>query len=552
MKRAALLLMFVMTLTGFNLTYAHGEKPKSVLVVYDNRNLLDRDYFGPDNDFSVLLSEQLGHFNTEVETIKENEYAKGMLENYQFIFYLSLKEKDAINPQLLQDIANTTKTVVWYGKGLDELLRINRDIPLQFLGVAKKYMYVTYNGISFNLGQDSGTNLLVKPLTSEVNTYGEISDGRHAYPLVVNWKNYWYMSGLDTSGVRYLIFSDVLHEVFKEPHDEVRKVYLRIEDVHALRSPKRLREIADYLYGEKIPFIIALIPVFVDPNTGTEVPITDYPELVEAVKYMAERGGTVILHGYTHQHYMSETGEGFEFWDAFEDKPLDVNYDDYVRDRVIRGIEVCLENGLYPLAFEPPHYAMAQEGYAALKKYFSTVVGQIQTTDRTFVTAATPYEICNTRRFNRFLPESLGYVAEDGSTGVKNILDNATKLLLVRDAVTGVFVHSYMDTEYLKQIVGGLKSLGYVFADLRSENNWVKAGPYTIKSSNGHILYEGPLYKGEEHHEVQNEERTSIRRVIQVTSTVLAILVTSAAIRLVNIYYKVRNRQRRSLFEEKE
>jgi uncharacterized protein YdaL len=553
MKKAAFLLIFVMILTGSKLACAYEEKPKPVLVVYDNPNLLNRDYFGPDNDFSVLFSEQLGHFNTAVETIKEKEYKKGMLENYQFIFYLSLREKDSVNSQLLQDIANTTRTVVWYGEDIDELLNINKDIPLKFLGISKRYNLVTYKGIIFNLGQDSGINLLVEPLREGVSTYGEVNNGRHVYPLIVNWKNYWYMSGLDTSGIKYFVFSDVLHEIFGEAHNEVRKVYLRIEDVSVLRSPKRLKEIADFLYSRKVPFLIALIPAYINPNSGTEASITDYPELVEAVKYMVERGGTVVLHGYTHQYYKSETGEGFEFWDAFEDRPLNVNYADYVRDRVIKGIEVCLENGLYPLAFEPPHYAMAQEGYAELKKYFSTVIGQIQTTDKRFGTAAPPYEIKNTKRFNRFLPESLGYVAGDGSTGVKEILDNAAKLLLVRDADTGVFFHNYMDMKYLEQIVEGLKSLGYVFGDLGREDNWVKAGNYSIKSSGGNIVYERPLLLKERASELRKKERMPVTySIIEVASTLLAVLVAVSVIRLIYTYFKVRNRQKKSLFEEKE
>lgn len=553
MKRAAFLLIFVMILTGSKLACAYEEKPKPVLVVYDNPNLLNRDYFGLDNDFSVLLSEQLGHFNTAVETIKEKEYKKGMLENYQFIFYLSLREKDSVNSQLLQDMANTTRTVVWYGKDIAELLNVNKNIPLEFLGISKSYNLVTYKGITFDLGKDCGPNLLVEPLREGVTTYGEVSNGRHVYPLIVNWKNYWYMSGLDTSGIKYLIFSDVLHEIFGEAHNEVRKVYLRIEDVSVLRSPKRLREIADYLYSRKVPFIIVLIPAYINPNSGAGASITDYPELVEAVKYMVERGGTVALHGYTHQHYKSETGEGFEFWDAFEDRPLNVNYADYIRDRVIKGIEVCLENGLYPLAFIPPHYAMAQEGYAELKKYFSTVIGQIQTTDRWFATEAPPYEIKNTKRFNRLLPESLGYVGEGGSNDVKKILVNATKLLVVRDATTGVFFHSYMDIEYLKQIVEGLKSLGYVFGDLGREDNWVKAGNYSIKSNGGNIVYEGPLLQKEKASEVQKEERVPVLySIIEVVFTLLAVLVAVNVVRLVYIYFKVRNRQKKSLFEEKE
>ena len=31
---------------------------------------------------------------------------------------------------------------------------------------------------------------------------------------------------------------------------------------------------------------------------------------------MQDDGAAIIMHGYTHQFYDSETGEGFEFWDV--------------------------------------------------------------------------------------------------------------------------------------------------------------------------------------------------------------------------------------------
>lgn len=560
MKRTAFLMFLFITiimaiLTGSSFAVTYGETRKRVLVVYDNPNLLNRDYSGLANDFSVIFSEQLGHFNTEVEVVMENEYKEGMLEGYQYIFYLSLREKYSVNQVLLQDIANTARTVIWYGGGIEELLNANKNIPLKFRGRSKTYHLVEYNEETFNLGQNAGINLLVEPLSEEVITYGRVSDGKGVYPLIANWKNYWFMSGLDTSGVKYLVFSDVLHEIFGEYHSEYRKVYLRIEDVSPIRSPKNLMEIADYLYSKKIPFIIALIPAYINPETGVEVSITDKPEVVKAVGYMVERGGTVVLHGYTHQHYKEETGEGFEFWDAFEDRPLNVNYADYVGERVLKGIEICLENGLYPLAFEPPHYAMAQDGYRELKKYFSTVIGQLQTTDRRFITASLPYEIRNTKRFNRFLPESLGYVAEDGSSGMNEILKNAGKMLLVRDAVTGVFFHSFMDKVYLKQIVEGLESIGYVFADLGKEDNWVKIGDYNIRSTaKGDIIYEGPLLKKEKTKSgVKKEEKKSaFHRSIEIIATFLAVFVGVNILRFIIIFFRVKKRQKKILFKERE
>ncbi len=37
---------------------------------------------------------------------------------------------------------------------------------------------------------------------------------------------------------------------------------------------------------------------------------------------MQDDGAAIIMHGYTHQFYDSETGEGFEFWDVKTDQPI--------------------------------------------------------------------------------------------------------------------------------------------------------------------------------------------------------------------------------------
>ncbi len=50
----------------------------------------------------------------------------------------------------------------------------------------------------------------------------------------------------------------------------------------------------------------------------------------------------------------------------------------FVKDRVLNGLRVCIENGIYPLAFEAPHYAMESEGYKELKNIFLLIWGNIK------------------------------------------------------------------------------------------------------------------------------------------------------------------------------
>lgn len=62
--------------------------------------------------------------------------------------------------------------------------------------------------------------------------------------------------------------------------------------------------------------MMTVIPVYKDPDTGKTVHLKDKPELVDLLRSMQDDGAAIIMHGYTHQFYDSETGEGFEFWDV--------------------------------------------------------------------------------------------------------------------------------------------------------------------------------------------------------------------------------------------
>lgn len=60
--------------------------------------------------------------------------------------------------------------------------------------------------------------------------------------------------------------------------------------------------------------------------------------------------------GETIHYRSSETGEGFEFWNVENDRPI------YQED-------------------EAPHYAISQQGYEVVAKHFSSYIGRLQLTD---------------------------------------------------------------------------------------------------------------------------------------------------------------------------
>ena len=108
---------------------------------------------------------------------------------------------------------------------------------------------------------------------------------------------------------------EVLFSYFgQKPTNNKVEAYLRLEDVHPAADINQLKEIAELL--KDAIHDKHVIPVYTDPETGKTLHLKDKPELVDLLRSMQDDGAAIIMHGYTHQFYDSETGEGFEFWDV--------------------------------------------------------------------------------------------------------------------------------------------------------------------------------------------------------------------------------------------
>jgi uncharacterized protein YdaL len=205
---------------------------------------------------------------------------------------------------------------------------------------------------------------------------------------------------------------------------------------------------------------------------------------------MQEKGGSVILHGYTHQIGNEQiSGEGYEFWDIKNDEPIKEDMNKYVKNRVLSGVRLCIENGIYPLGFEAPHYAMNAEGYKEIKKYFSTYVGQYQNNNDNFTSSTFPYTIKNSDTFNVLIPENLGFIDSEDPFTIDLIKENFNKISMVRGYSGGFFFHPYLDIKYLKECVQFFKNNNVNFLDLKEKENYIKVDDVSIISKDGKITY---------------------------------------------------------------
>ncbi|EGT4251137.1 TPA: polysaccharide deacetylase family protein [Clostridioides difficile] len=488
--KLVVVLSIVLTISNFSLSSYASEITSStdkVLIIYDSKK--ETAY---NRDILNIMRTLLGRFSSDIELLKLSNYDGEINKNYySHIFILGINENSYNNDKntknLISSLNSYKGTICWLGYGIENLLE-HKKYNLDYVGKTNNIVSVNYRGKSYNLDEHYVFNIVESKDTSN-KVIGSINDTLNKYPYIINDKNLFYVSKLDLDGVLFYIFCDSLNDIFNIKTFDKGRIFVRIEDVHAFREPKNLVEIADYLSSKNIPFTIALIPAYVNPKNHKVITLSESPEIVKAIKYMQDKGGTVILHGYTHQYKKEEvSGEGYEFWDGKKDESLKENMKIFVKDRVLNGLRVCIENGIYPLAFEAPHYAMESEGYKELKKYFSTYMGQHQNNDKKFSTNTYPYIIRDTEEFNIFIPENLGYIDPEDKFTFQNIKENLDKLSIVRGFSGGFFFHSYLNIEYLKNTIEYLEKQNIEFMNLRDFNNWVKVDEIQIRNNGDEII----------------------------------------------------------------
>ncbi|MBW8886791.1 MAG: DUF2334 domain-containing protein [Fibrobacteres bacterium] len=290
------------------------------------------------------------------------------------------------------------------------------------------------------------------------------------YPYMIRSGNFWFVADCPTDyiveGGRDAVFADALHDFVGEDHPVAHTALVRIEDVCPLTDPGQMKAIADLLHGEGVPWSIALVPYYVDPEENAVVTMQDKPEFVKAIHYSMEHGAAIVMHGSTHQ-YRGRSTHDYEFWDALHDTPLFEDSREYVRTRIQRGIDVMRKEGIYPIAWETPHYAGSQLDYSVADQFFSAEYGRRQVIDKTGFDQLVPYFIGRHPSGNSIIPENLGYIPNDRQESAP-LLRCAQNNLAVRDGFGSFFFHPWIDRKVLKELVRGLKAQGYRFADIRA------------------------------------------------------------------------------------
>ena len=526
----------LMLALGFGPAQAQTVVPRT-LVLYDAPPGTEFEKLGM--GYAIMLRNLLGHFDAAVDLVPVQNYTAGKINTYDATFYLGAYYGNSLPAAFLSDAATTQKTLVWFKYNIWDLawdasynfqatrgfgfsgLRGMNSVPNSGNPTPGFFDTVGYKNKSFvkyyqfnsatgtvNADPDIGVTAISDPAKAMALVNVSNSKTGEVAPYVVRSGKFWYFADMPFSYIgprdRYLVLSDVLHDILGISHPESHKALVRLEDVGALVSVQAMKTLTDYLSGKKIPFSVATIPYYVDAlgayNGGTPqyVPLSQATNLKKSLDYAVARGGEIVMHGYTHQYgkmknpHTGVSGDDYEFWNIVANSPVAEDSTSWVLGRLNAGVADLVNNGYSPVAWEAPHYHGSALSSKAASTVFKTTYQRVVyfTADNPTYNAAVskdfgvgqifPYVIKKDYYGQRVIPESLGNIEYDiraidptsnYNYSWQDIVTNAQYALTVRDGYASFFFHPFwLEPEVgtpgfadFQKLIDGITQLGFTW-----------------------------------------------------------------------------------------
>jgi uncharacterized protein YdaL len=457
-----------------------GRGPEATaLLIYSNTRI---EYGLADS--LARLECQLNRVEMNLKSVAVTEVNAAMILNADYVIVFCPQLSPPFSKEILTAIAQTKRPVLWIGLGSEQLATI---APFQGAFKAEPYFSqgssqeVEYKSSRWNtyvewvpivLNPKFSTEVVMKVVDASAGEKREI-------PLCWKLGHLNFFVSISSFGVWNYLFQDFLLDFFEVQAVHPSQVYLRIEDYHCHRDHVQFRRLVDCLYARKHPFLVAVIPTYRDPATGKLQELESQPDFIDALRYAQQRGGRLVMHGYTHA-YKDESGEGHEFWDVKMDRPLPEDSPEYVRERVQKGLRQMLKQGLFPLAWETPHYAGSRHAYREVGRLFSSSVERFQLSDATCLESFESVALTKDMYGRLIIPENMGFVyAGFGDASILRIQAIGEQITRLRGTIAGCFFHPFLPFEKFLHLVESLEKLQVPFMDLAEMDHWVQL-PETI------------------------------------------------------------------------
>jgi uncharacterized protein YdaL len=535
--------------SGFPPSADAQQVPPRSVILYDSTA---GPYSKLGHAYAIMLRNLLGHFKSQVDFLPVENYVSGAVTPYQFVFYLGSLYDNPLPSAFLTDMAqNPSKTVVWfkynlwqltghlgaanfasqYGfnfvtlRNLDGAPSAATPNPGFFDTVLYKnkafVKYYSYDATTGAISADPDVGITQIVNTTKAKALVNIQDSKtmEQAPYIVRSGNFWYVADLPFSYIgprdRYLVICDILHDILNMLHPESHRALVRLEDVSENVDPSTVRTLANYLSTRRIPFSLAVIPFYKDPHgeytsgTPEAIHFANATNLLNAVQYSMQRGGKIVMHGYTHQYdnlenpYTAVSGDDFEAWRKTsigqQGQPVDKDSLQWALNRLSLGLAELATKKIVPFAWETPHYQASPNFYRATATKFTNVyeravyytsdnladLDMLDTTDpnRDFAVGQFfPYIIESDYYGRRVLPENLGNIEYDISNldptsyisyTWQDLYTNAQYALTIRDGFASFFFHPFWLESYLQlpgfqdfqSLIKGITALGFTWVD---------------------------------------------------------------------------------------
>jgi uncharacterized protein YdaL len=513
-----------------------------VLILYDSTNT---QYGKLGFIYAIMLSNLLGHFQMKADLVPVETYIAGQINAHQATFYLGALYDNPLPVSFVSDAAQTTKPLVWFKynlwkltwdaaynfpathgfnflslRGLNGTPSSSNPSPGFFDTITYKnkamVKYYSYDAASNTVKADPDFGFVQITDATKATTVvtAKNSGTQETAPYIVRSGNFWYFADLPLSFIgprdRYLALCDILHDILGVNHAEQHRAMVRLEDVGATVDPNSMARLTDFLKGKNIKFSIAVIPFYRDPlghyNGGVpmEVHLAEATDLLNSLRYAKTRGGSVLMHGYTHQYsnvpnlHTAVSADDFEFWYATQNRPVAEDSFAWAADRLNAGITELQGSGYQADVFEAPHYQASPKAYAAINGLFQNTYQRAvyytadppvldpNVTNHDFSGGMFyPYVISSDYYGQRIIPENLGNIEYDicniDPTSCitytwQDLLTNAQYALVVRDGFGSFFFHPFwveQDLAFLNayndftNLVNGITQLGYTWVGMR-------------------------------------------------------------------------------------
>jgi len=521
------LVIFLVCISG--LSEPRRSQPQStpsntVLILYDSSG----SYGWIGGIHARMLANLLGHFQLNYRLMPVEAYRPGSTGAARATFYLGTVFNNPLPASFLRDVLSTDKPVCWFKYNLWQVARDSSfgspfenqtGFRFEFMD-SSGYEAISYKGETFDknpLDAELGRTTILNAGLAAAPAYACRATPSNCIPYIVHGGNFWYVADTPFAYIseedRYVVFADVLHDILQISHPESHRALIRLEDIDPTYPTGQLREAADYLHSEGVPFLVSVIPVYRDPlgyyNHGVAetVRMSRKPEFVQTLKHLMAQGGQIVLEGYTHQYdsvpnpFTGVTGDDYEFFRVTVDErnntvdympvPEDSRY--WVQNRIRNALRQLRYCGLTPIAWQTPHYAASALDYMVFADYFPLTIQRVLYFDsdegvigdngsnRRMLDSAShsagqffPYPIQRDFYGQKIAPENLGNIelVPFGGSPTRlpgDLIRVARKNRVVRDGWASAFFHPFLDTSYLQELIRGVKALGYTYVPLSDD-----------------------------------------------------------------------------------